>query len=80
MAFPKFEFQNEVEVVKQSLGALLGVFSGFGVMVLFALFLSVFVVLDFVFMMIALSLIQILFVVFLLWVYERFVHGWFQTL
>jgi hypothetical protein len=56
------------------------VFSGFGVMVLFALFLSVFVVLDFVFMMIALSLIQILFVVFLLWVYERFVHGWFQTL
>jgi ABC-2 type transport system permease protein len=80
LAFPKFEFQNEVEVVKQSLGALLGVFSGFGVMVLFALFLSVFVVLDFVFMMIALSLIQILFVVFLLWVYERFVHGWFQTL
>ena len=31
--FPKFEFLNETEVVKQSIGALIGVFGGFGIMV-----------------------------------------------
>lgn len=28
--FPKFEFRNDVEVVKQSVGALIGIFGGFG--------------------------------------------------
>jgi len=27
--FPKFEFRNDVEVVKQSVGALIGIFGGF---------------------------------------------------
>jgi hypothetical protein len=31
---PKFEFQNEVEVIKQSAGALLGVFGGFFMIIL----------------------------------------------
>ncbi|MFA5006463.1 MAG: hypothetical protein WC509_03220 [Candidatus Izemoplasmatales bacterium] len=31
LRFPKFQFHHEVEVVKQSLGALIGVFGGFGV-------------------------------------------------
>jgi len=31
LRFPKFSFHNEVEVVKQSLAALIGVFGGFGV-------------------------------------------------
>ena len=31
---PKFEFRNPTEVVKQSLGALLGVFSGFTILIL----------------------------------------------
>ena len=32
--FPKFEFMNETEVVKQSVGALIGVFAGFGILVI----------------------------------------------
>lgn len=32
--FPKFHFTNDVEVIKQSIGALLGVFGGFGLMAL----------------------------------------------
>ncbi|HOP56599.1 MAG TPA: hypothetical protein PLM51_00240 [Bacillota bacterium] len=32
--FPKFEFLNETEVVKQSVGAMIGVFSGFGFLVI----------------------------------------------
>lgn len=31
---PKFDFKNEVEVIKQSIGALLGVFGGFFLMLL----------------------------------------------
>ncbi len=34
---PKFNFQNDVEVVKQSVGAFLGVFGGFALMVMNAL-------------------------------------------
>jgi ABC-2 type transport system permease protein len=35
--FPKFEFKNETEVVKQSAGALLGMFSGWILLIVFAL-------------------------------------------
>lgn len=34
LAFPKFQFRNPTEVVKQSLGAFLGVFSGFTILIL----------------------------------------------
>lgn len=33
LKFPRFDFKNEVEIVKQSLGALFGVFGGFGLVV-----------------------------------------------
>ncbi len=32
--FPKFEFMNDTEVVKQSMGSLIGVFGGMGILVL----------------------------------------------
>jgi ABC-2 type transport system permease protein len=35
--FPKFKFKNETEVVKQSLGAFIGMFSGFGLIVILGL-------------------------------------------
>ncbi len=34
LKFPRFDFQSEVEIVKQSLGALIGVFGGFGLVAL----------------------------------------------
>ena len=38
---PKFDFINEVEVIKQSAGAMLGVFGGFGLMVINGLLIYV---------------------------------------
>jgi ABC-2 type transport system permease protein len=35
--FPKFNFKNETEVVKQSVGAFLGMFSGWGIIILLGL-------------------------------------------
>ncbi|HKL47500.1 MAG TPA: hypothetical protein VJ878_02435, partial [Candidatus Izemoplasmatales bacterium] len=35
--FPKFEFKNETEVVKQSVGAFLGMFSGWGILLILGL-------------------------------------------
>jgi ABC-2 type transport system permease protein len=80
IAFPKFEYQNEVEVVKQSLGALLGVFSGFGFMALFSLIISMILITDFVVMMIALLFLQLLFVCMVFWIYHRYVNQFFKAL
>ena len=33
LRFPRFEFSSETEIVKQSLGAMIGVFGGFGIVV-----------------------------------------------
>ena len=71
LIFPKFEFQNEVEVVKQSLGAFLGVFSGLGVMVLFGALMMVMPFTDNALMLTSLAFIQMLFVVLLVWFYVR---------
>jgi len=35
--FPKFDYKNETEVVKQSVGAFLGMFSGFGILLIMGL-------------------------------------------
>jgi hypothetical protein len=80
LIFPKFEFQNEVEVVKQSLGAFLGVFSGLGVMVLFGALMMVMPFTDDALMLASLAFIQMLFVVLLVWFYVRQVNRLFSKL
>lgn len=78
LVFPKFQFQNEVEVVKQSMGAFLGVFSGFGIMVVLGGLLSIFQLNNFMTALIFLTIAQVLFLSFMLWIYDRFVSRWFS--
>jgi ABC-2 type transport system permease protein len=40
LAVPKFEFSNEVEVIKQSIASLLAVFGGFALLVTFGFLYS----------------------------------------
>ncbi len=80
LIFPKFEFQNEVEVVKQSLGAFLGVFSGLGLMVLFGAFMTLIPFTHDGSMLYSLLAIQVLFVALLLWFYVRQGNQWFSKI